>query len=245
MIVWPAVDILGGRAVRLERGEFGTETVYDQDPLDAAKRWVAEGARALHVVDLDGARTGAPANLHHVERIAAASEVPIQLGGGLRTAAAVDQALGAGVDRVVIGTLAYKDPETLSSLIAAHGERLVVSLDTRHGRLAAAGWLELTELTPQQLLKRLENHGVANFIYSSIDRDGMLEGPELEGIAAIAPLTRARLIYSGGVASLKDLEALARITPPLDGVIAGKALYERRFTLAEAQSALSKCTTSA
>ncbi len=139
MILWPAVDILGGKAVRLERGRFDTETVYDQDPLEAARRWAADGARALHIVDLDGARTGRPVNLEHVERIAKAVEVPVQVGGGLRSAAAVKSALDAGAQRVIIGTAAYTDLDLLRRLVDDHGEQVTVSLDARQGKLAGCG----------------------------------------------------------------------------------------------------------
>jgi phosphoribosylformimino-5-aminoimidazole carboxamide ribotide isomerase len=241
MILWPAVDIRAGKAVRLERGRFETETVYDQDPLEAAKRWAAEGARALHVVDLDGARAGSPVNLKHVERIATATDLPVQMGGGLRTAAAVEQAIAAGAQRVILGTVAYADPELVTRLVAEYGEQVAVSLDARQGRLAGAGWLEQTDLTPEQLAAQLAQGGVRNLIYSNIDHDGMLAGPDLEGIARIAAATDAHLIYSGGIASLQDLEALTETDhDTLEGVIVGKALYERRFTVAEGQEALDR-----
>ena len=245
MILWPAVDILGGQAVRLQRGEFGTATVYDQDPLEAAARWLAEGARALHVVDLDGARTGNPANLEHVRRIRSATEVPLQVGGGLRSAGAIERAIDAGADRIVLGTSAYSDPALLDEALGKHGERVVVSLDTRRGRIAGGGWLEQTELDPEALARGLERRGLRHIIYSSIDRDGMLEGPDLEGIERIASSSPAALIYSGGIASSRDLEAVAGLPHAnLRGVIVGKALYERRFTVAEGQEALDRCTTS-
>ncbi len=246
MILWPAVDILGGKAVRLQRGEFGTATIYDQDPLEAAQRWLAEGARALHVVDLDGARTGSPANLEHIRRIRHATTVPLQAGGGLRSPSAIEQIIDAGVDRIVLGTSTYSDPELLDQALREHGERVVVSLDARQGRIAGAGWLEQTELTPEQLTQDLERRGLKHLIYSSIDRDGMLEGPDLEAIKRIASSSPAALIYSGGIASTQDLEAIAQIRQKnIEGVIVGKALYERRFTVAEGQETLDACTTSA
>jgi phosphoribosylformimino-5-aminoimidazole carboxamide ribotide isomerase len=246
VILWPAVDIRGGKAVRLHRGRFEAETVYDQDPLEAAQRWVAEGALALHVVDLDGARTGAPVNLEHVERIAQGTNVPIQVGGGLRTNAAIQAVIDAGAERIVLGTAAYGDPDLLEELIENYGERVIVSLDARQGRVAAAGWLEQTELSPQQLATRLEKRGVQNFVYSSIDRDGTLAGPDLEGASKIAAAISGGLVYSGGIASLHDLEAIARLRQDrLEGVIVGTALYERCFTVGEGQETLNRCTTSA
>lgn len=246
MILWPAVDILGGKAVRLERGEFGTAKVYDLDPLEAAQRWLAEGARALHVVDLDGARTGRPANVEHIRRIGSASSVRLQVGGGLRTPTAIERAIDAGADRIVLGTSAYSDPALLDWALSKHAERVVVSLDARQGRIAGAGWLEQTELEPEQLIKDLERRGLRHLIYSSIERDGMLNGPDLEGIVRTASSTAASLIYSGGIASTGELEAIARLPHAnIGGVIVGKALYERRFTVAQGQEILDRCTTSA
>jgi phosphoribosylformimino-5-aminoimidazole carboxamide ribotide isomerase len=239
MILLPAVDILDGKAVRLAKGAFDERTVYDEDPLEAALRWVNDGARALHVVDLDGARSGAPVNLAHVERIAAQSGVPVQAGGGLRTIDAVEQLMQAGVQRVVIGTAAYRDLELLDEAVARIGDRLVVAADARAGRLAASGWLEQTELPIEVAIERLTARGVRRFIYSCIDRDGMMSGPDLDGIRAVAATVRGTFSYSGGVSSLEDLRALQGLRQVnLTGVIVGKALYERRFTVGEGQLAL-------
>jgi phosphoribosylformimino-5-aminoimidazole carboxamide ribotide isomerase len=155
MILLPAVDILDGKAVRLAGGDFEAQTVYDADPLEAAERWVEQGARALHVVDLDGARSGAPVNLGHVERIAAAAGVPVQVGGGLRTAAALRDALDAGAARVVLGTAAYNDVDFLDQALADHGDRVVVSVDARDGHLAASGWTEQTDIPAESVVERL------------------------------------------------------------------------------------------
>jgi phosphoribosylformimino-5-aminoimidazole carboxamide ribotide isomerase len=239
MILLPAVDILDGKAVRLARGAFDERTVYDEDPLEAALRWVNDGARALHVVDLDGARSGAPVNLAHVKRIAAQSGVPVQAGGGLRTIDAVEQLMQAGVQRAVIGTAAYRDLELLDEAVARIGDRLVVAADARAGRLAASGWLEQTELPIEAAIERLTARGVRRFIYSCIDRDGMMSGPDLDGIRAVAATVRGTFNYSGGVSSLEDLRALQGLRQVnLTGVIVGKALYERRFTVGEGQLAL-------
>ena len=239
MILWPAIDILDGKAVRLAQGEFGTQTAYDDDPLEAARRWVAEGARALHVVDLDGARRGAPVNLGQLARIADAVEVPVQFGGGLRSAAAVDAALAAGCSRVLLGTAAYRDPKLVEHALAKHGERVAVSIDARGGLLAGAGWTEETDIPAEVAAQRLSDQGVSHFVYSSIDRDGMLAGPDLAGARRISAVLRGSFAYSGGVASLEDLERLGSLRErKLTGVIVGKALYERRFTVAEAQLTL-------
>jgi phosphoribosylformimino-5-aminoimidazole carboxamide ribotide isomerase len=242
MILLPAIDILDGKAVRLARGDFDAPTIYDQDPLEAARRWVADGARALHIVDLDGARAGAPANLEHVRRIARAVDVPIQLGGGLRSAAAVDEALNAGATRAVLGTAAYTDVDVLDEALANHGDRIVVSVDARNGRLATDGWTEQTEVPAEAVIERLGHRGVRKFVYSSIERDGMLAGPDLEAAKRVADAVKGSFIYSGGISSLDDLRALASLRQVnLAGVIVGKALYEGKFTIIEGIAA---CTTS-
>ncbi len=239
MILLPAIDILEGKAVRLARGEFDQRTVYDQDPLQAAQRWVKAGARTLHVVDLDGARSGEPVNLGHVRRIASAVGVPVQVGGGLRNSAAVEEALAAGAARVVLGTAAYDDVDFLDAALAEHGGRVVVSVDARGGQLAAAGWTQQTQIPAASVIERLGARGVRRFVYSSIERDGMLSGPDLEEVGEIAAAVRGSFVYSGGVSSLADLEALRALRQVnLAGVIVGKALYESRFTVGEAQAAL-------
>jgi phosphoribosylformimino-5-aminoimidazole carboxamide ribotide isomerase len=239
MILLPAIDILGGQAVRLARGEFDQQTVYDADPLDAAERWVADGARVLHVVDLDGARSGAPSNLEHVRRIAAAVDVPLQVGGGVRSIEAVRDAAAAGASRIVLGTAALRDIDLIDTALAEFGERIVVSVDARGGRLAAEGWTEQTELPVGAVVERLGARGVRRFVYSSIERDGMFTGPDLDGARTVADAVRGSFIYSGGVSSLDDLRALVALRQVnLVGVIVGKALYEGRFSVAEAQAAL-------
>jgi phosphoribosylformimino-5-aminoimidazole carboxamide ribotide isomerase len=239
MILLPAVDILDGKAVRLTRGEFDQRTVYDADPLDAARRWVEGGARTLHVVDLDGARSGAPVNLEHVRRIAAEVPVPIQVGGGLRTIKAVREAIGAGAARVLLGTAAYQDVDFLDTAIAELDDRVVVSVDVRDGRVAAAGWTEQTDIPLEAVIEHLNARGVRRFVYSSIDRDGMLAGPDLDGARRVAETVRGSYTYSGGVSSLEDLRSLVALRQVnLNGVIVGKALYEGKFTVAAAQAVL-------
>jgi phosphoribosylformimino-5-aminoimidazole carboxamide ribotide isomerase len=241
MILFPAIDILGGKAVRLAKGDFDAKTEYDADPLDAARRWVAAGARVLHVVDLDGARSGVPANLEHVRRIAAEVNVPIQLGGGLRSLAAVTEALATGVTRVILGTAAFHDVDFLDDALAAHGDQVVVSVDARQGKLASSGWTEQTDIPAESVIERLTDRGVRSFVYSSIERDGMMTGPDLAEVERIANVVRGRFVYSGGVSSVADLQGLASLRQVnLAGVIVGKALYEGRFTVGEAQAALDK-----
>jgi phosphoribosylformimino-5-aminoimidazole carboxamide ribotide isomerase len=239
MILLPAIDIRGGHAVRLEQGVFDSEKIYDADPLDAARRWVAEGARALHVVDLDGARTGEPANVEHVRRICSEVTIPVQVGGGLRNIEAVRRTIEAGATRVVLGTAAYSDVDLLDTALSEYGDRVVVSVDVRNGKLAASGWTEQTELPVEPVIERLGARGVHRFVYSSIERDGMLEGPDLEGVGSVAAAVRGTFVYSGGVASLDDLRALVELRQVnLGGVIVGKALYEQRFTVADGQAVL-------
>jgi phosphoribosylformimino-5-aminoimidazole carboxamide ribotide isomerase len=239
MILLPAVDILEGKAVRLSRGEFDEQTVYDTDPLEAAQRWAKDGARALHVVDLDGARSGEPANLDHVRRIAAEVDVQLQVGGGLRTVDSVNNAVEAGASRIVLGTGAYRDVDFLDEVLDAHGDRVVVSIDARNGLLATDAWMEQTEIPVETVVATMGARGVRRFVFSSIERDGMLSGPDLGAAQRIATAVRGSFLYSGGISSLEDLRALAGLRQVnLAGVIVGKALYEQRFTVAEAQRAL-------
>ncbi len=239
MILLPAIDILGGKAVRLLQGDYDEQTVYDADPLDAARRWVDAGARALHVVDLDGARAGAPANLGDIERICSTVDVPVQVGGGLRAATDVAAAISAGADRVILGTAALRDVDFLDDAVAAYGERVVVSVDARDGKLAASGWTEQTDIPLRSVIEGLSSRGVRRFVYSSIDRDGMLAGPDLDGAREVADAVHGSFVYSGGVSTLADLEALVGLRQVnMTGVIVGKALYEGRFDVGEAQAVL-------
>ncbi len=241
MILIPAIDIRGGRAVRLRQGDFGAETVYADDPLDAARAWLDAGAHALHVVDLDGARSGKPAAIGHLERIAAAAAIPIQYGGGLRRVEDVALALEAGADRVVVGTAALSDEGFLDAALGAFRDRVVVAVDAREGRVAIAGWAERTNSRVEDVVARLALRGVRRVLHTDVDRDGTLEGPNLDGIRAIveAAAGRTALICSGGVASLDDLRAIRALgLSGVESVIAGKALYERRFSVAEGQAVL-------
>jgi phosphoribosylformimino-5-aminoimidazole carboxamide ribotide isomerase len=239
VILYPAIDIRGGQAVRLTQGDYGRETAYDADPVDAAKRWAGEGAEFLHVVDLDGAKAGAPQNLEAVARIAAAVECPIQVGGGLRDAGSVDAVLEAGAERVVIGTAALRDPAFLEAMLRQHGERVVVSVDARNGRVALAGWTEAGGEGVVEAVASLGERGVARFLCTAIEVDGTMEGPAVGELQMIAERTEAKLIASGGVGDLTHLETLAREMPPnVEGAIVGRALYECRFTVAQAIAAL-------
>ncbi len=245
MRLYPAIDILGGNAVRLVRGDFDAKKVYDEDPLSAARGWVAAGAEYLHVVDLDGAKAGQPVNLEQLRRIVLDAGVPVQYGGGLRTTRAVDEAIGAGAARVILGTAAFADPELLREVIETHGpERVLVGVDVRDGHVATHGWLQSTDIQARDAFVELQRRGARHFVFTNVDHDGMLDGANRDEVAWVATAAgEGSVIFSGGIGSRGDLEALADLRrelslDALDGVIVGTALYERRFTVAEAKAAL-------
>lgn len=236
MILFPAVDIRGGRAVRLTQGDYEREQVYNDDPLAAAQDWAQQGATHLHVVDLDGALHGERRNLHHLERIACETGLPVQYGGGLRDIEAVSAAIDAGAWRAVIGTAAFKDRDLVVAAVAEFGDRIVVSADAKAGRIAAQGWTQATDLAVTDAVSELNAVGVKTFVYTDIARDGMLVGTDLGGLREVAAAAGdGCVIASGGVGSLDHLHELVALgLPNLEGVIAGKALYEKKFTLQEA-----------
>lgn len=239
MILYPAIDIRGGQAVRLLQGDYERETAYDADPVDAAKRWADEGAEFLHVVDLDGAKAGEPRNLDAVRRIADAVGCPIQVGGGLRDVDSVAAVLEAGARRVVIGTAALRDLKFLDAALAAHGDAVVVSVDTRGGKVSLSGWTETSDVEAPEAVADLSKRGVARFLCTAIEVDGTMTGPAIDQLNEIAAATSAQVIASGGVGDLSDLEQLAReAAPNIEGAIVGKALYEKKFTVAEGIAAL-------
>jgi phosphoribosylformimino-5-aminoimidazole carboxamide ribotide isomerase len=232
MILYPAIDIRGGRCVRLIEGDFNRETAYDSDPSLAARRWEQAGAEWLHVVDLDGAVAGRPTNGKAVAQIRAAVDVPIQLGGGLRLLTDLEDAFGAGVDRAILGTVALRDPELLIGAVARWGERIAVALDARDGRLATDGWLGQTDSRAVEVAQRLAGSGVRHFVYTDIRRDGTLSGPNVPGLRELIEKVNADVIASGGIASLDDIKAVASVGA--SGAIVGRALYDGRIDLAEA-----------
>jgi len=239
VILYPAIDIRGGQAVRLMQGDYDRETAYDADPADAAKRWAAEGAEFLHVVDLDGAKAGEPKNLEAIQRIAAAVNCPIQVGGGLRNGETVRAVLDAGAERAVIGTAALRDPDFLDAMLAAHGDRIVVSVDARDGRVAVEGWTEAGKEAAVETVAALSERGVARFLCTSIEVDGTMEGPAIGQLNEIAAATDSQVIASGGVGELSHLQSLATSTPAnVEGAIVGRALYEQKFTVADGIAAL-------
>jgi phosphoribosylformimino-5-aminoimidazole carboxamide ribotide isomerase len=239
LILYPAIDILDGRAVRLMQGDYERETAYEDDPVVAARRWEGGGARWLHVVALDGARAGEPVNLEQIRRIVAAVSIPIQLGGGLRDSKKVEEAIASGVERVVLGTAAVRDPDLAEAIAAAHGDRVVVSVDERGGHVAADGWTTESTLAPAEVVSALADRGINRFVYTPVDVDGLMEGPDLDSLRALAQATAAEVVYSGGIGSLDHLRSVAALgLDNLGGVIVGRALYEGRFSIAEGQAAL-------
>ncbi len=241
MILYPAIDIRGGGAVRLLQGDYERETAYDADPADAARRWAGAGAEYLHVVDLDGAREGEPRNIEAIRRIVATVETPIQVGGGLRDDDSVERVLDAGAERVVIGTAALRDPAFLERMLGMHDGRVVVSVDSRGGRVALSGWTEQGDTGAVEAVADLTSRGVGRFLCTAIEVDGTMEGPAVGQLQAIVEATTSQVIASGGIGTIADLEALAAIDAPnLEGVIVGRALYEGRFSVAEARAALER-----
>jgi phosphoribosylformimino-5-aminoimidazole carboxamide ribotide isomerase len=235
MQVIPAIDVRGGRCVRLWQGDFEQETVFGDDPTAMAVRWESEGAERIHLVDLDGAKEGRPVNVDAVRRIVASVGVPCQLGGGIRDEATIAAWLEEGLERVVVGTQALRDPDWFGHMARAYPGRLLLGLDARDGRVAAQGWLEVSSVAALALAQEFDPLPLAGIIYTDIARDGTLEGPNLGAIAALAQAVRTPVIASGGVGKLEDLERLA--TLPIAGCIIGRALYEGRFSL---RSALGK-----
>ena len=235
MIVYPAIDLRGGRCVRLTQGDFARETVYGDDPVTMARRWEALGAPWLHVVDLDGARAGQPLQASLVAAICAAVRIPVQVGGGLRTAAAVELVLEAGAARAVLGTVAVRDPALCTALCRAFPGRVAVGIDARDGLVRVAGWFEGEAVEAPTLARAAAERGAACVIYTDIGRDGMQDGPDLEGTRAVARAAGIPVIASGGVGALEHLRAVAALEPDgVGGVIVGRALYSGAVTLGDA-----------
>jgi phosphoribosylformimino-5-aminoimidazole carboxamide ribotide isomerase len=234
MILYPAIDLKDGQCVRLLRGEMDRATVFGDDPAAQARAFVTAGCRWLHLVDLNGAFAGRPVNGEAVGAILAAIDVPVQLGGGIRDRVTIEDWLGRGIARVILGTAAVRDPDLVRTAAAAHPGRIAVGIDARDGRVAVEGWAETTDIAAVDLARRFEDAGVAALIYTDIDRDGSMAGPNVAATAALARAVSIPVIASGGVSSLDDLAALKACGAPLDGVISGRALYEGALDLAAA-----------
>ncbi len=235
MILYPAIDIRGGRCVRLIEGDFTRETAYDTDPATPARRWAEAGAVWLHVVDLDGAVAGSPVNGDAVARIRDAVDIPVQLGGGLRLLTDIENAFVAGIDRVVLGTVALRNPDLVINAVARWGDRIAIALDARDGRLATDGWTGQTDALAVEVAQRLARAGVQHFIFTDISRDGTLTGPNLESLRELVHAVDANVIASGGVSSVDDISAAA--AAGAGGAIVGRALYDGRVDLGEAIAA--------
>jgi phosphoribosylformimino-5-aminoimidazole carboxamide ribotide isomerase len=231
VIIYPAIDIRRGRCVRLVEGDFSRETIFDADPVDAARRWIEQGAEWLHVVDLDGAVEGRSVNMEAISAIRAAVDVPIQLGGGLRSDAALESAFELGIDRAILGTSALRRPDLVATAADRWPGRIAVGLDSRDGMLAADGWLNATDLSPKIVARELEQVGVKHFIFTDIRRDGTLAGPNIEALRDLVASIGSEVIASGGVGQITDIEAVRGAGA--SGVIIGRALYDGRVDLAE------------
>jgi len=238
MEIIPAVDIRGGRCVRLYQGDFQRETVFGDDPIAVALSWQEAGATRLHVVDLDGAREGRPANARVIGHLIEALLIPVEVGGGLRDRQSIDRYLMAGANRVVLGTAAVKDPSLLAEAIAEHGERIVVAVDARVGMVAVEGWREETPLAAAELMSELAAKGVPRFIYTDALRDGTLQGPDFAAVEAVLARVDVPVIYAGGVSSTADLVRLASLG--LEAAIIGQALYTGAVDFQEALKVLSQ-----
>lgn len=235
MEVWPAIDLRGGRCVRLRQGDYGQETVFGDDPAAMARHWVDLGAEYLHLVDLDGAREGKPANLPSVRAIVESVDVPCELGGGIRDEESIGMLLDAGLQRLVIGTLALRDPDWFRRMCRKHPGRLVLGIDARDGRVATDGWLSTSDVAAVDLAGRFAGEPLAALVYTDIATDGMMAGPNLAANAAMQAAVEWPVVASGGVSTEEDIVRLAAV--PMAGCIIGRALYEKTLTLPAALAA--------
>lgn len=235
MIIFPAIDIRGGKCVRLLKGDFAKETVFSDKPEEMAKKWQAQGAEFLHLVDLDGALAGKSQNLATVEKILAAVDIPVELGGGIRTMENIDDVLALGVRRVILGSVAVRDPELVREACAKYGDRIVVGIDAKDGIVAVDGWGVSGDVEATALAKEMKKAGVKTIIYTDISRDGTLSGVNVEATAKLARESGVAIVASGGVKSIADIEALKPYEKDgIEGVIVGKSIYMGTLDLAEA-----------
>ncbi len=236
--MFPAVDISDGKCVRLLQGKFGTETVYSDDPVKVALGFAKAGARWLHIVDLDGAKTGEPRNRDLVLEVVRLASCPVQAGGGLRSLDDVTEVLAAGANRAVLGTVALEDEAEMKAVCKRYGDRIAVSLDPRGGRLTSHGWTVGTGVPLLEAVEKFERAGVSMFIYTDVTRDGTMSGADIEGLTMLAAATTRPVIASGGINSVADLRGVARLhSENVSGAIIGRAFYEGKFTVSEAMLA--------
>ncbi len=232
MIVYPAVDIKGGKCVRLAQGQFNKETVYSEDPLDAALKWEKAGARYLHVIDLDGARTGKPQNIAAISRMSVNLGIPVQAGGGIRSIETIEIVLSKGIQRIILGTSAVCDQDLVKKALRDFGSSVVIAVDARDGMVAIDGWANTSEFTAVEFAKKMEGIGAKVIIYTDISKDGMLAGPNLKAMEEMTKAVGIEVIAAGGVSTVEDVKNLK--DAGLSGVIIGKALYTGSIDLAEA-----------
>jgi phosphoribosylformimino-5-aminoimidazole carboxamide ribotide isomerase len=238
-ILYPAIDIRDGKCVRLIQGDYNRETVYNENPLEVAQQWQEQGAAWIHLVDLDGAKAGKPMNDRLIGDIAGVVNVPVQIGGGLRTQADVENLLSRGVSRVILGTSAIENRPFVHAVLKEYGSKVAIGIDARGGLVATRGWLETTEVKAVDLARELAEYGATTFIFTDISRDGMMEGPNVQAIADLARESGQTVIASGGVSRYEDLERLAQYADEgIGGAIIGKALYTGAIDLAEAHRRL-------
>lgn len=236
MEIIPAIDLRQGKCVRLYQGDYSQETVFSEDPLSVARHWQELGAPRLHIVDLDGASKGMLCHAPLIEGMARSLKLPLQLGGGLRRLETVEQVLGFGVQRAILGTAAIEDQALVREACHRFGERIIVSIDAREGFVATHGWKESTMVTASELVERMASLGVRRFIYTDIARDGTLTSPNLDAIAELVEKTDLPIIASGGISSLEDIKRLAQLG--VEGAIVGRALYTGDIDLVEALAAV-------
>jgi len=229
--VIPAIDLLDGKCVRLKQGRYDAETIYSINPVEIALKWEATGAQRLHLVDLDGARTGIPKNIEIIKTITRELKIPVQVGGGIRNLTLIQELLDFGVDRVILGTTAVKNPNVLSQYCEKFDDKIAVAIDAKNGKAATEGWVKISKKDIVTLAQEAVEFGVRRFIYTEISRDGMLEGPNFEGIQNFAAAVSVPVIASGGISSKEDIEKLKELG--IEGAIVGKALYEGRIKLEE------------
>jgi phosphoribosylformimino-5-aminoimidazole carboxamide ribotide isomerase len=235
MQIWPAIDIRGGRCVRLQQGDYDRETVFDDNPVDVAQQWVHQGAECLHLVDLDGARDGQIVNRTVIAEVVSSVDVPCQLGGGIRDEASIKTLLDLGVRRLVLGTKAIEDADWFRRMAQNYPDQLVLGIDARNGSVATDGWLKTSETSAIELAKLFESEPIVAIVYTDIARDGMLKGPNFDAMAGMKSAVNCPVIASGGVATRDDVRQLAEVG--MDGCIIGRALYEGRVSLRDALAA--------
>ncbi len=238
MQIWPAIDLRGGRCVRLIQGDYNRETVYGEDPVRMAAQWAAEGAKFLHIVDLDGARNGHPVNGEAINAIVRDTNLVCEVGGGVRDEITIEQLLEIGVSRVIVGTEALKNPDWFGAMCGKYPDTLVLGIDAKEGLVATDGWLEVSDCSATALASQFQDMPLAAVIYTDIGTDGMLAGPNFAAIGQMQEVFRGPVIASGGICSEGDIRQLAEI--PVAGCIVGKALYEGRLSMAAALAAASK-----